>query len=254
MKKQGCWIFISHSSADIEKIRVIRNEFEKYGQNPLAFYLKCLRTDSEVGKTELFDLIKREIEEREWFVYCESSSAQKSPYVKMERDYVRSIGKKMIWTIDLSQPLVDIVNQVQSICCDLQVFVSYSHADQEPALGVIKALENKDYEVWDDRLMQMGEAWINQTEAAIMTIAKKGFFLALITKNRSSYMDEEIEIARSNGATVIVLIFDNAIEKNFAMLKYGTENVFVISNRPSSSEMYQIEEIVSEALYHKLMK
>ena len=33
MRTDGCWIFISHSSKDIEKIRMIRNEFEKYGQN-----------------------------------------------------------------------------------------------------------------------------------------------------------------------------------------------------------------------------
>ena len=61
MDDKGCWIFISHSSADIKKIRIIRNEFEKYGQNPLAFHLKCLSTDTDAGCIELENLIKREI-------------------------------------------------------------------------------------------------------------------------------------------------------------------------------------------------
>ena len=78
MRNEGCWIFISHSSKDIEKIRMIRNEFEKYGQNPLAFHLKCLKTDTNENKNELLDLIKREIESREWFVFCESESSLNS--------------------------------------------------------------------------------------------------------------------------------------------------------------------------------
>lgn len=38
----GCWIFLSHASKDIDLVRRVRNEFEKYGQNPLAFHLRCL--------------------------------------------------------------------------------------------------------------------------------------------------------------------------------------------------------------------
>lgn len=38
----GCWIFLSHASKDIDSVRRVRNEFEKYGQNPLAFHLRCL--------------------------------------------------------------------------------------------------------------------------------------------------------------------------------------------------------------------
>ena len=40
MLNGGCWIFLSHSSRDIEKVRIVRNEFEKLGHNPLAFHLK----------------------------------------------------------------------------------------------------------------------------------------------------------------------------------------------------------------------
>lgn len=72
MLRGGCWIFLSHSSYDIEKVRIVRNEFERLGHNPLAFQLKCLSTDTEEGRYELDSLIKREIDARGWFVFCES--------------------------------------------------------------------------------------------------------------------------------------------------------------------------------------
>ena len=67
MQKDGGWIFISHSHLDIELVRKIRNELEAKGFEPLLFYLKCLNDDSEIE-----DLIKREINEREWFIYVDS--------------------------------------------------------------------------------------------------------------------------------------------------------------------------------------
>lgn len=134
MDDKGCWIFISHSSADIKKIRIIRNEFEKYGQNPLAFHLKCLSTDTNEGRTELENLIKREIIARDWFVYCESKAAKQSQYVQMERDFVKNCGKKMIWQLNLDEDLTTILEKVKHICCHLQVFISYSHADTDLAM------------------------------------------------------------------------------------------------------------------------
>ena len=96
MKKGGCWIFLSHSSKDIDKVRIIRNEFEKYSHNPLAFHLRCLNADTPEGKLELDNLIKREIDSREWFVFCESDAARKSQYVNMEKEYIIKSGKKKI--------------------------------------------------------------------------------------------------------------------------------------------------------------
>ena len=88
MKKGGCWIFLSHSSEDIEKVRIIRNEFELYTHNPLAFHLRCLSDETPEKKRELDELIRREIDCREWFVFCESAASARSDYVKMEKDYI----------------------------------------------------------------------------------------------------------------------------------------------------------------------
>lgn len=87
----------------------MRNEFERLGHNPLAFHLKCLTDKTEDGKKELFDLIKREIEAREWFVFCESPEAKKSPNVALEHSYILNSGKDKIWSIDMTQDINSIL-------------------------------------------------------------------------------------------------------------------------------------------------
>lgn len=66
--KEGGWVFLSHSHQDINKVRKIRNLLEQRGFEPLLFFLKCLTDDDEIE-----DLIKREITEREWFIYVVSA-------------------------------------------------------------------------------------------------------------------------------------------------------------------------------------
>lgn len=48
MRKEGGWVFISHSHLDIEVVRKIRNQLEECGFEPLMFYLKCLTDDNEI--------------------------------------------------------------------------------------------------------------------------------------------------------------------------------------------------------------
>ena len=87
----GGYVFISHSHQDIVKVRQIRNAMEEEGFEPLCFYLKCLSDEDEIE-----DLIKREIDAREWFVYARASG-----WVRKEREYIASLGSKQIITIDL---------------------------------------------------------------------------------------------------------------------------------------------------------
>ena len=62
----GGFLFISHSHKDMDKVRQLRNNLEDEGYEPLCFYLKALDDSEE----ELDDLIKREIDAREWFIYA----------------------------------------------------------------------------------------------------------------------------------------------------------------------------------------
>ena len=79
---EGGYIFISHSHKDIKKVRKIRNKLEDNGFEPLCFYLKCMNDD-----TEIEDLIKREIDAREWFLFVDSKNSRESKWVSLERDY-----------------------------------------------------------------------------------------------------------------------------------------------------------------------
>lgn len=80
------YFFISHSNKDIKKVRIIRNTIEKQGKNPILFYLRCIK-----NKDELDTLLKREIEARRWFIYCESKNAEASEWVKKERAYIEKL-------------------------------------------------------------------------------------------------------------------------------------------------------------------
>ena len=260
-KNEGSWIFISHSSKDIEKIRLIRNEFEKWGQNPLAFHLKCLNTDTTENEKFLFDLIKKEIEARNWFVYCESDSAQNSKYVQLEREYVEKIGKIQIWRLDLSRPIDEIMLEIRAICTRLQVFLSYARKDYDGFIhDLIIELKDKDFSVWDEGNISPNSAFVSIYDT-IESISKKGFFFGIITENSldSKYVWRELEAAKRNNAEIIILIFGDIIsleDKRFAnILPIGKtakglayQGLYSIPCIPQKRDMYLISDIILSAI------
>ena len=122
MNKDGGWIFISHSHLDIDIVRRIRNKLEDRGFEPLMFFLKCMNDDNEIES-----LIKREINEREWFIYVESDNAANSRWVKSEREYIAQLSGKKVFTIDING---DITQQIENITRQLKVFISYARKDR----------------------------------------------------------------------------------------------------------------------------
>ena len=219
-KERGCWIFLSHSSRDIEKVRFIRNEFEKYGHNPLAFHLLCLTTDTEEGRRELDGLIKREIDCREWFVFCESESASLSEYVRMEKEYILHRGKKKIWTLSMALSKEELAEKVAEICALVKVFVSYAGRDSETAKGLISELQRRNYDVWEDSLLAAGACWAEETEREIQKTAKSGFAVLVVTE---AYLASEAcrrERARllEQGAQTVVVTVGNVGEENLRIL------------------------------------
>lgn len=54
---EGFWVFVSHSTKDFERVRLVRNALEDSGFRPILFYLKCLENENEVN-----GLLKREID------------------------------------------------------------------------------------------------------------------------------------------------------------------------------------------------
>ena len=209
MLNGGCWIFLSHSSHDIEKVRLVRNEFERLGHNPLAFHLKCLSTDTEEGRHELDSLIKREIDAREWFVFCDSPDAAKSPYVRDEHAYIINSGKDKIWTIDMTVDIESILDKVRKICADIEVFVSYANSDRDKIQPLINALTKKDYSVWTpERNNLLEDSLYSQVSDAILRCSYQGFYIVVITQEslNSSFVEKELAFASSQGAWIVPIV------------------------------------------------
>lgn len=61
MDHGGCYIFLSHSSNNIDVVRRIRNEFESLGQNPIAFHLRCLDENYKGRDEELWNLFTEKL-------------------------------------------------------------------------------------------------------------------------------------------------------------------------------------------------
>lgn len=117
---EGAWIFVSHSHLDLLAVRTVRNELENLGHNPLLFYLKCMEEESG----QLPNLIKREIQARNWFVLCESENSRQSSWVKKEVDMITSMSGKVYQTIQLDLPLAPQVEKLKALSKRATVFIS----------------------------------------------------------------------------------------------------------------------------------
>jgi len=204
MAEHSAWIFLSHSSADIEKVRMIRNEFERLHQNPLAFHLKCLSDEDEV-----IDLIKREIEARDWFVYCQSKNAEKSKYVAIERAYIKQLGKNKVWLLDMSLDIEELRKKIAVICRDTKVFISYAHKNAALGASLAKKLGAMDYSVWLDEAVKPGSFhWADQVTAAIKdTVAQSGYVVVLLTEEsvEARYCQHELLFAIEEEAKLYLI-------------------------------------------------
>lgn len=85
----SAWIFVSHASADLTEVRKVRNQLEMLGASPLLFHLISLRSPRR-----FWPIIKQEVRDRNFFLYCESAAAEKSDWVRRERELVERERRK----------------------------------------------------------------------------------------------------------------------------------------------------------------
>lgn len=67
------WIFVSHASEDLPRVREVRNYLEANGASPLLFHLLALDDPAE-----FWPLIEREITVRNFFLHCETNVSSRS--------------------------------------------------------------------------------------------------------------------------------------------------------------------------------
>ena len=97
---------------------------------------------------ELWNLIYREIDAREWFVYCKSPISENNDNVLRERQYIEQSGKNKIGMLDLTEEWDAIAAKIHMICADLEVYISYTHRDRKVAEVLRTLMLEKDYAVW----------------------------------------------------------------------------------------------------------
>jgi len=211
-KGEGAWIFVSHSHKDIEKVRFIRNEFEKRGGNPLLFFLKCLDDESELD-----DLIKREISERNWFILCDSPNARASKWVQEEVKMIKSLENKVFKKINLEDDIEKQLDDVMDFSRCSTVFISHAMKDGEISSKIAKKLKENDFGVYDyNEVIKTGLPYSvhDLMNRAIDTVLENGIFLVLISNHtfKSKYVIDEIAYAIEKNAKVFHVIVDNIEE------------------------------------------
>ena len=214
------WIFLSHSSADFEKVRLIRNYLEEKSFRPLMFYLKCLDSDEET-----YNLITREIDVRTRFILCDSENARASEWVKREMDYIISKEPKRSYEIlDMSKPIEELKSQLDKYTNQTNIFISYARSDKKMCEYICNRLRKYDLKVLCDyEFLDSGRDFAEENKKEIQHAANNGYFITLFTTDyiKSDYCLYEISYAKSIGANIIPI----AIDENAFHYLFYTQNI-----------------------------
>lgn len=247
--EHGGWVFLSHSHRDIDEVRKVRNKFEELGFEPLMFYLKC-----PSDKDEIEELIKREIEERDWFVYLDSPNARNSTWVKTEREYIESLKDKNVFTIDLNADISTQLDLIRHITDQMKVFISCSHRDKALCDRIRAKLLAKDMRVFDEEDISVGANYLETISVNIKEACHSGFVVVLITENscNSSFVIDEIDYTTRNNGKIIPVYVGDVTVSNELIYRLGEIQGIHISQEPTEEELdFLIEQMMSQVEYRQ---
>lgn len=202
-RETGAWIFVSHSFKDSEKVRALRNELEAQGHYPLLFFLKCLNDDSELD-----DLIRREIEAREWFLLCDSQNARASHKVQQEIDIIKRLPSRAFETVDLDAEFAVQLERANLLTRRATIYISHANSDGEATKTIAAEFRAHDYGVTLATEAPSGVPWAQWIVDSIERAADRGFVMVVLSKsaNASAHVLSEIEAAMSRRASIIVAV------------------------------------------------
>jgi len=103
----------------------------------------------EEDNDQLPDLIKKEIESRNWFVLCESDNSKKSDWVKKEVEIIKLLPDKVYKSIDLEKELDPQIEKLKELSKRATIFLSYQSHDLLVANVIYNRLRAEDYRVFN---------------------------------------------------------------------------------------------------------
>lgn len=176
------WVFVSHASADLERVREVRNFMEKNGAGPILFHLRSLTKPEQ-----FWPLIEGEIEARDFFLLCDSAAAQQSEWVQREREAVERIRQSRpirIGRVSVDSPEIDF-GSLAGFLLNLNVHVVWpEHLPTEPVMQAIKGLGYavSGWGTTPERLMALQDhdhAW-DDVEGMLRVGADRGWLLIVL--------------------------------------------------------------------------
>ena len=133
------------------------------------------------------------------------------------------------------------------------IFISYSHKDNDRVHPFIKALQNKQYNVWFDEGIHYGDDWRKSIAEAI---SNASLFIYMISENslKSKHCSNEVAFADENDIPFINILMEDIELPNEFKLSYGRYQMMHLYNYKNINNFVkeleaktQIVELLSES-------
>jgi hypothetical protein len=202
------WIFVSHASADLKAVRQVRNYLEEKDASPLLFHLLALEHEEE-----FWPVIEREIVARDFFLYCESEAAARSPWVERERAAVaKAQGRKTkrVSAIRVDDGELDL-RALDAFIATTRVFPSFKREDKPIVAPFLDELEGRGFEVFNDlEMLVPGDDWQARIVAELDRASTHGWVIAFLSQRsmQSPWVQREIHHAQYLGARFVPVLID----------------------------------------------
>jgi hypothetical protein len=206
----GAWVFVSHSSADLAVVRKVRNYLEDIGAAPLLFHLLSLKNPED-----FWPVIEREIQERNFFLYCESPDAERSEWVQKERRAVEAGRSQAGKSIRIGHVRVDTALDTAVLDAFIEktrVYPSYARADVDRVRPYITALRAAGFQVFDPLTdLAANSDWVSAVDSELAKTAKTGWVVIFLsqTSNAGRGPVREMEKAVEFRARIVPVLLDS---------------------------------------------
>ena len=210
-RRTQAWVFVSHSSQDLRRVRQVRNYLEEKGASPLLFHLIAL-TNPE----QFWPLIEREIAARNFFLYCDSKNAQASEWVSRERAAVEGIAQSKpirIGHVRVDEEQLD-HTALDSFLAKTRIFPIYAREDHARVRPFLDQLAAAGFQVFSELYLTV-ESYGEKIEREIEHAAVHGWIVAFMSKSAilSHFVNQEIAAALVHNSRFITVLLENVEER-----------------------------------------
>jgi len=244
---EGAWIFVSHSHRDLREVRRVRDALEAKGHQPLLFFLKCLDDDSEID-----DLIRREIEARQFFLLCDSPNARASRWVQQEADLIKSFSSKISVNLELDSDWEAQLAAVRELSRRATIYIESLWTSAALASEIADGLRVNDYRVLDiDDIDDIGrgETWSERIQSALDEALNTGYVVLLLSPKafESPFISATLQYVAGRPSSVVVII-ESDREETLSLLASIADWPMIGSHAPLDFTTGQFEENFADLL------